>query len=291
MNPFTTNYNDDTPDSSLVSEILGGNKQALNKLIGKHQPFIYNLAWKMIGDPIKAQDLTQEVLLKIISNLSSFKGDSAFRTWAYRIVRNHFINDQKKPANIFANNFEDLGNRLDASGSADISIEEQESKKEEIREVRLQCLSGMLLCLTKEQRMIYIIGDIFGADHSIGSEMMDLSKDNYRKKLSRARNDLHNFMQNKCGLVNKENPCRCHKKVTVAMNMGMVDSKNLLFNKKEYATFQSTLEPDMNYLVDEAELLYTELHRGHSYKTHFEKKNFIETILESPDWQNRLNLN
>lgn len=291
MNPFSTTYYGDTPDLILVNEILKGNKKSLNQLILKHQPFIYNIAWKMIGDPTKAQDLTQEVLLKIVTNLSAFKGESAFRTWAYRIVRNHFLNDQKKPANLFADNFEDLGNMLDASESVDISVEEQESKKEEIREVRLQCLSGMLLCLSKEQRLIYVIGEIFGADHTIGSEMMELSKDNYRKKLSRARNDLHNFMRNKCGLVNEANPCRCHKKVTVAMNQGMVDSKKLLFNQKEYSTFQNTLEPDMNYLVDEAERLYTELHRDHSYKTQFEKKNFIEAILESPDWQSRLNLN
>ncbi len=291
MNPFSTSYKNDTPDTVLVSEILNGNKNSLNGLILRHQPFIYNIAWKMIGDPMKAEDLTQEALLKIISNLSSFKGESAFRTWAYRIVRNHFLNDQKKPNNLFASNFEDLGSMLDASESVDISVEEQELKKEEIREVRLQCLSGMLLCLTKEQRLIYIIGDIFGADHNVGSEIMEMSADNYRKKLSNARKQLHNFMLNKCGLVNKANPCRCHKKVTVALEHGMVDAKNLLFNQKEFSTFKQSLELDANYLVEESEQLYTELHRDHSYKTTFDKKNFLEIILESPNWRDRLNLN
>ncbi len=291
MNPFSTTYNNDTPDSILVGEILAGNKNALNGLVLRHQPFIYNLAWKMMGDPMKAQDLTQEALLKIISNLSSFKQESSFRTWAYRIVRNHFLNDQKKPSNQFASNFEDLGHLLDASESTDLSPEEQEHKKEEIREVRLQCLSGMLLCLTKEQRLIYIIGDIFGADQNIGSEIMEISKDNYRKKLSNARKDLHSFMLNKCGLVNKANPCRCHKKVTVALEKGMVDAKHLLYNQKEFSTFKSALETDANYLVEEAEQLYTELHRDHSFKTQFEKKNFLEIILESPNWRDRLNLN
>jgi RNA polymerase sigma factor (sigma-70 family) len=291
MNPFSTTYKYDTPDNILVEEILGGNKTALNGLILRHQPFIYNIAWKMMGDPMKAEDLTQEALLKIITNLSSFKSESSFRTWAYRIVRNHFLNDLKKPSNKFADNFEDLGQMLDASGSVDISAEEQEQKKEEIREVRLQCLSGMLLCLNKEQRLIYIIGDIFGADHNVGSEIMDMTADNYRKKLSNARKQLYNFMQNKCGLVNKANPCRCNKKVTVAMEHGMVDAKNLLFNRKEFSTFKQALETDANYLVAESEELYTELHRDHSYKTTFEKKNFLENILESPNWRDRLNLN
>lgn len=291
MNPFATSYKNDISDATLVNEILEGDKKSLNALILRHQPFIYNLAWKMAGDPLKAEDLTQEALLKIVSNLSSFKSESTFRTWAYRIVRNHFLNEQIKPSAVFANNFEDLGERLDSAPSVDISAEERETQKEEIKEVRLKCLSGMLLCLTKEQRLIYIIGDIFGADHNVGSEMMELSSDNFRKKLSKARKQLYNFMQNKCGLVNKANPCRCHKKVTVALEIGMVDAKKLLFNKKEYATFQKAIEPDMNYLVDESERLYTELHRDHSYKTTFEKKNFLESIIESPIWRDRLNLN
>jgi len=290
-NPFSTTYSFDTPDHILVEEVLGGNKESLNGLILRHQPFIYNIAWKMLGDPMKAQDLTQEALLKIISNLSSFKGASSFRTWAYRIVRNHFLNDLKKPSNLFASNFEDLGQMLDASESVDLTAEEQELKKEEIREVRLQCLSGMLLCLTKEQRLIYIIGDIFGADHTIGSEIMDMSKDNFRKKLSNARKNLHSFMLNKCGLVNKNNPCRCHKKVTVALEHGMIDAKQLLFNQAQFSTFKKELEPDANYLVEQSEELYTALHRDHSYKTQFDKKNFLELILESPSWRDRLNLN
>lgn len=291
MNPFSTTYKYDTPDDVLVSEILDGNKKSLNGLILRHQPFIYNIAWKMLGDPMKAEDLTQEALLKIISNLGSFKGESSFRTWAYRIVRNHFLNDQKKPGKIFASNFEDLGQRLDAAPNIDLTVEEQKIKQEEIREVRLQCLSGMLLCLTKKQRLIYIIGDIFGADHHVGSEIMEISKDNYRMKLSKARKDLYNFMQNKCGLVNKANPCRCHKKVTFATENGMVDAKNLLFNRKEYSTFKAQLEPDANYLVDDSELKYSELHQDHSFNTTFEKKNFLVKLLDDDNWKSRLNLN
>ncbi|MEL6834038.1 MAG: sigma-70 family RNA polymerase sigma factor [Bacteroidota bacterium] len=97
MNPFSTSYPSDASDTTLIERILDGDRAALNNLISRHQPFIFNLAWKMIGDPIKAQDLTQEALLKIISNLGSFRAESSFRTWCFRIVRNHFLNDQKKP--------------------------------------------------------------------------------------------------------------------------------------------------------------------------------------------------
>ncbi|WP_020568039.1 RNA polymerase sigma factor [Neolewinella persica] len=291
MSLFSNLYHSDKSDKELIQQARNGNKSALSNLIQRHQPFVYNIAWKMVGDPIRAEDLAQEALLKIVVNLASFKEESSFRTWAYRIVRNHFLNDKKKAKSIFAANFEDLGNMLDATESIDLTIEEQLVKADEVREVRLQCLSGMILCLNKEQRMIYIIGEILGADHIVGSEIMEISPANYRMKLSKARKDLYNFMQNKCGLVDKSNPCRCHKKVTVALERGMVDAKNLLFNKKEYSTFKSTLEADANYLVEESELVYAELHRDTSFKTHFKKKTLIEELLEGDDWGKRLNLN
>lgn len=291
MNPFSDSYPSDASDKELIEQTLEGNKKALNQLIERHQPFIYNIAWKMAGNPMDAADLSQEALIKIVSNLGKFNFESAFRTWAYRIVVNHFLNDKKKAKSIFPPNFEDMAGALDAAPSIELSVDEREEKKEAIREVRLTCLSGMLLCLNKEQRMIYVIGEIFGADHTVGSELMEMSKANYRMKLSKARKDLYHFMHRKCGLIDKANPCRCHKKVTVAVGSNMIDAKNLLYNRKEYSTFREQLEPDSSYLVDEAEMKYAELHRDHSFKTTFEKKNFISEILDDSNWKSRLNLN
>ena len=62
-------------------------------------------------------------------------------------------------------------------------------------------------------------------------------------------------------------------------------------NKKEFSTFREQLEPDSSYLVDEAEMKYAELHRDHSFKTTFEKKNFLIEILDDVNWKSRLNLN
>jgi hypothetical protein len=56
MNPFSTSYKYDAPDSILVREILDGNKVSMNGLILRHQPFIYNIAWKMLADPMKAHE-------------------------------------------------------------------------------------------------------------------------------------------------------------------------------------------------------------------------------------------
>ncbi|MEL6562783.1 MAG: sigma factor, partial [Bacteroidota bacterium] len=64
MNPFSNTYTSDDSDENLLKRILAGEKKALNILISRHQPFIYNIAWKMTGDPVNAEDLSQEALLK-----------------------------------------------------------------------------------------------------------------------------------------------------------------------------------------------------------------------------------
>lgn len=278
-------------DNELIQKIMDGNEVALTTLVEKHRPIIYNLAWKLTGNISDAEDLTQETLFKIIVNLSSFKQQSSFTTWAYRIMKNHFLNNQKKSTILFAKSFEELGDRLDNAPSIDLTQEEINVKKELIKELRLQCLSGMLLCLTKEQRLIYIIGEIFGADHTIGSEIMEISKDNYRMKLSKSRKELYNFMQNKCGLVDKKNPCRCHKKITFVMESGLINAKNLLYNRVEYSNFKLQIEPDTDFLADEIELKAAELQREHSYKTTFEKKDFLIKLLETNTWKNGFKLN
>lgn len=291
MNIFTKKYQVDYSDNELIKSVLSGDTIALTTLVEKHQPFIYNLAWKLTGNIVDAEDLTQETLVKIITNLSTFKQQSSFTTWAYRIAKNQFLNDKNKLSNLLSSSFEELGNRLDNAPNIDLTLDEINEKKDLIKELRLQCLAGMLLCLTKEQRMIYIIGEIFRADHTVGSEIMEITKDNYRMKLSKARKELYNFMQNKCGLVDKRNPCRCHKKITFVMETGLINAKNLLHNRTEYSTFKSQIEPDSNFLAEEIEIKAIVLQREHSFKTTFEKKDFLLKLLETNTWQNGFKLN
>ena len=81
----------------------------------------------------------------------------------------------------------------------------------------------MLLCLGREQRLVYVLGEIFGVTDRVGAELLDISRDSFCQKLARARRDLYNFMQGKCGLVKTSNPCRCAKKTQGFIQLGHVD--------------------------------------------------------------------
>jgi hypothetical protein len=98
-----------------------------------------------------------------------------------------------------------------------------------VDEARLSCTSGMLLCLDRGQRLVYILGGIFEVTDAVGAELLEISRENFRQRLARARRDLHNFMNDRCGLVNRANPCRCAKKTRGFMRAGYVDPESLLF--------------------------------------------------------------
>ena len=292
MNPFSKTYKSDHSDDQLILQTLNGDREAIDELLRKHQPYIYNVAWKMVQNPDDAADLTQEAMIKVVTNLSKFNFKSTFRTWAYRIVVNHFLNEKKKRGNEqFLTGFDDVAYALDAVPNIEMSEIEQKESKELIREMNLSCMSGMLLCLNREQRLVYIIGEMLGGDHNIGSDIMNISKDNFRAKLKKARKDLYSFMNNKCGLVNKDNPCRCHKKVKVAIDQNVIDAKNLLFNKASYSSFKSMIAEDADFMFEEIDNTYAELYQGMTFKNDFDKKSFINKIIEDANWRSKLNLN
>lgn len=252
-NPFQINYPDQV-DADLVKMAIGGDKMALQNLVIRHQVFIYNLALKMTKSVEDAEDLTQEVFIKAITALSKFEGKSKFRTWLYRITVNHFLNTKKRKTELKVTDFESYFNSIDNIPVHELTDLEQTELTESIEEIRINCTAGMLLCLDREQRMTYILGEMFDIDHNLGAEILGITAGNFRIRLMRARQDLYNWMNKRCGLVNKSNPCRCAKKTRAFIEAGYVDPNNLKFNnrykKKIYELSQEKAESISSTLED-----------------------------------------
>jgi ketosteroid isomerase-like protein len=134
-----------------------------------------------------------------------------------------------------------------------------------LEEAKIGCTTGLLLCLDREQRLIYILGDIFGVSDRLGAELLDLSRDNFRQKLSRARRDLHSFAQGKCGLINPANSCRCTRKTKAFIDAGYVNPHNLLFVREHVQTVRD-VAPAVYDNLEEAHRQYAEMHRAHPFQ-------------------------
>lgn len=293
-NPLSENYTGDKFDKELIKLSLNGDKKSLEKLIKKHQDWIYNIALRMVFYPDDAKDVTQEVLIKIITKLSSFESRSSFRTWAYRIVVNHILNLKKSLGEKnHAVNFSDYWKNIDSTLDNDLPDPNSIPVDMHIivEEVRVNCMFGMLLCLNREQRMVYILGAIFEVNDKIGSEIMEISRENFRQKLSRARKDLHSFMNDKCGLIKEDNPCHCMKKTKALVESGYVNPQQLRFNSNYYSTVKQVTEKKLgsfdNYLDDNCR----ELFATHPFQRPPDFLLSLRNIVGSSEFKDIFNLN
>ncbi len=267
----------------LVPKAVAGDQVALEQLLRLHEPFIYHVAWKYTGNPDEARDLSQEVLIKIMHKLSTFKGNSSFRTWAYRIVVNQFIETKRRPMEDRWQGFDDFAHQLNAIPSPDLSPEEEEEQVLRTKTARTRCMSGMLMCLTREQRLLYLIGHVFNFDHHTGSEIFGLSKDNYRQKLARTRREFHAFMNRQCGLVKLENPCRCSKKAKAMEAAGRMQPNAKLFDPNFSATIAKYAHEVADEVADIVDRKYIEFFQKHPTKEDFDADTVVTELLNDPD--------
>jgi len=184
------------------------------------QDRVHHLAIRMLVDPEHAMDATQEILIRVVTKLSTFKFQNTFETWVYRVATNYLLTARKAVSKHAGLTFDLFALDLE-NGLAD---ENQQAAKDHImlNELRINCTMAMLLCLDKAHRMAYILGEILEFDQAEATAAPGISKDNYRKRLSRARSDVTAFTAKACGLASDDAKCSCPRRLPRAMAAGRV---------------------------------------------------------------------
>ncbi len=206
--------NDCFPDH-LISAAQAGDAAALDRLVRHIQARVFRLARRFLYDPDLAADATQEILIRVITKLGSFNGESRFETWVYRVAVNALLNARKaQSAMTFASFGEDLLDGLvdDAARAPEDHVM--------LNELRIHCTMAMMLCLAPPARMAYVLGDILELDHGEAAGILDISPATYRKRLSRARTQVVDFTTRTCGLANRSAPCSCPRRLPAALRSG-----------------------------------------------------------------------
>ena len=260
-------------DTLLIAEAISGNKKSLESLVKLHQDYIYNISLRFFLNPDDALDATQEILIKIITSLKSFKGKSAFRTWVYRIALNHYLNAPKSQTELLLS---ENPERFSGFSKAD---ETDAFSEAEVEEVRILCSTAMLMCLNREQRLLYIFGEVFNIDHKLGAELFDISKANYRVKLHRAKADLLNYVSGKCGIINPKNPCRCPKKTRTLVEAGYVNKDNLKFTSDFTQTIAQIVNTQKEDISDKIQLDLQALFQNSPFQVKKEIDELLSAIL------------
>lgn len=214
--------------AALVERAQGGDAGALEDVVRAVQDDVFGLAQRMLGHPDDAHDAAQEVLIRIVTKLSTFRGESGFRTWAYRVAA-HGILNFRSGLRIPERSFSEAGAQLDAALDQ-FELQPAASEPERdvlVNEVKLACTQGMLLCLNRQHRLAYVLGEILELAGEDASTILGITAVAFRKQLSRAREQMEAFLREHCGLAVPENRCRCAKLLPTALAAGVVNPSRL----------------------------------------------------------------
>ncbi len=142
-------------------------------------------------------------------------------------------------------------------------------------------MTGMLMCLSRDQRLAYVLGELFELPDTLAAEILELRPATFRKRLQRGRADLHGFMDGQCGLLNKNNPCRCARKTRGFMEAGYVSRHDLKFRRDRVASISEVASNDASIVFERVTRDYPALFREHPFSDPKQLKARLSKLLEN----------
>ncbi|MFE3226663.1 RNA polymerase sigma factor [Nocardia sp. NPDC059228] len=218
----------DIDERVLVARAVEGDRAAVSDVVRLLQDPVYRLALRMVWRPADAEDATQEILLRVVGNLATWRGEARLTTWAYRIGVNYLLNLKRQtPQEAQQLSLDQFGEGL-KDGLAEEDYRGPESTLL-THEVRLNCSQAMLQCLGRDERVAYVLSDVFEVSSEEAAWIVGATPAAYRKRVERAKKRLGNFLQSTCGLANPQAFCRCSRRVEKAVELGRVDPRRPAF--------------------------------------------------------------
>ena len=263
----------------LIGKAVDGDKKSLETVIMSVQDLIFNLSLRMLGTFADAEDASQDIIVKVITHLSSFRKESAFSTWVYRIAVNH-LKDYEE--HMFANSplsldfyRDDIENAQirdipDLTQNVEVSILEEELK--------MSCTNVLLQCLDSESRCIFILGTMFKLDSRIAGDILGMTPEAYRKRLSRIRGKVADFLDCYCGEFGR-GTCRCRDRLNYAIKNHRLDPGKLDYTAADKISEQTLFH--VKDAMEDIDDLSMKFSFCKSYGSPEKMKQFIREFLDS----------
>ncbi len=173
-------------DQQLVERVQSGDKAAFNLLVLKYQHRVLKLVGRFVNDHADAEDVAQEAFLKAYRALASFRGDSAFYTWLYRIAintaKNALVSNRRRPID-FDLDLQDPDQYERHARLKDVDTPEGVALTEEIRGVVERAMEQ----LPEDLRTAIVLRELEGLSYEEIAEAMDCPVGTVRSRIFRAR--------------------------------------------------------------------------------------------------------
>jgi RNA polymerase sigma-70 factor, ECF subfamily len=173
-------------DLALVQRVQRGERSAFDVLVLRYQQKVLKLVLRYIRDPMEAEDVVQEAFIKAFRAIGSFRGDSAFYTWIYRIAintaKNALVSSKRRPVSYDIDVQDPEQGDLEAR-LTDGETPEQLALTEEIRETVNRAMAD----LPEDLRTAIVLREIDGLSYEEIAESMDCPVGTVRSRIFRAR--------------------------------------------------------------------------------------------------------
>ena len=260
---------------TLIDQATAGDKQALETLLGGVQDLVFNLSLRMMGTFPDAEDASQDILLKVMTHLSSFKKESSFSTWVFAIAVNHLKNYKKHMFAKYPLIFDYYGDDILHANLEDVPDLTQDVEKAVLaEELKLSCTNVMLQCLDTESRCIFILGTMFHVDSRIAGDILGLTPEVYRKRLSRVRKKMADFLREYCGEYGG-GTCHCESRVNYAIQNHRIHPSSLDF----YNAVPKQVSLEVTAAMEEIDDISQEFSFCRTYESPEKLRQFVEDFL------------
>ncbi len=243
---------EEIPIEQIVARAVGGSREALEEVVRRIQDQIYGLCLRMLFHPMEAEDASQEILIKVITNLKSFRFEGSFRGWVFRIASNHLKRARKCLLERVGYDYEKAQAHIDraqARGWFSQPLEAPEALLEV--EMRSACTQALLMTLDRAHRLVFILAVVMEVSSREGAEILDITPAAFRQRLSRGRRRVMDFLRRNCGLFDPNNACTCANLAAGRVSQGWLNPNRLLFASQAEVPEDSTALGDYMRELDE----------------------------------------
>jgi RNA polymerase sigma factor (sigma-70 family) len=220
------------PLEELARAAAGGDRDALERVCAAIRDPIYRLALRMLSSPADAEDCTQDIMVQVVTHLGSFEGRSQLMTWVYKIASRHLMRTRKREVESSVKGAEAFAAWLDAHQAAEPYRAESALEYRELcEEVRIGCTYGMLLCLSRELRLAYILGDLLELTDKEGAAALDITAAAFRQRLKRARETVRPILKGRCSVYDPAGTCRCDRQIQPSFAHGLIPATGPVYTR------------------------------------------------------------
>ena len=186
-------------EASLIATARQGNVNAFNELVLTYQQQVYNLAYRILGDPASAADVTQDAFISAFQNLARFRGGS-FKSYLLRIVSNGCYDELRRRKRRPATSFEEFAEMDEEANPMLINGRESPEEYAERQEMARVIQAGLGL-LPPDQRITLALSDVQGLSYQEIAELTEASLGTVKSRLARARGKLRDYLQSQGELL------------------------------------------------------------------------------------------